>query len=470
MKTIVQSPSPTIKCYHSFLEGHPLYYIFSASSPEQYKSGKNLQSYQFSRSTNQTTGDFSFTIKEETNNSNTANLFFDYVDIFDVITIKENALATDSNVDFYGVVTNISFSASANGLQKLISIQGKSIEYLFETLTIATDVTAMSFAGQYWNTDNANITLKLTQNKSNVSVKEALQTIYDDFVNSVRKNTSLSNFRIADVIQYWYSDKETKNLDIFDVDDNLKFYFPIASNMYSNNAVNYISYIRGILPSNVYEMFGTVINGKPKIKIRLMPFSEKSWNNLIPNNIDSSILTDYTLQRSGEEVYTAFLAYIQGSPLDPEFMARAMGTIKGNPNAKMIEKAQIYGYKPLQCNFIGYPQNFVKENIEVKNEENEKMSLQEAVGELTKTMAEWYGNLDEMYDATIGIVNTSIAIPRIGEKIRFLKGEFYITTETHTWNYGAAQKISYQCERGGDYINGKFTPLKGVSSALGELG
>lgn len=309
----------------------------------------------------------------------------------------------------------------------MISIQGKSIEWLFETLTIATDVTAMSFAGQFWNTDNANITLKLTQNKSNVAVKESLQTIYDDFVNSVRKNTSLSNFKIADLIQFWYSDKGTKAIDIFEIDDNLKFYFPIASNMYSNNAVNYISYIKGILPSNVYEMYGTVIDGKPKIKVRLMPFSKNTWNKLDAKTIDASVLTDYTVQRSGEEVYTAFLAYIQGSPLDPEFMARAMGTIKGNPNAKLIEKAQKYGYKPLQCNFIGYPQNFVKEDTKVENEEKEKLSLQEAVGRLTETMAEWYGNLDEMYDATIGIVNVfTNNNPKIGDKIRFLMVNFML--------------------------------------------
>lgn len=100
MKTIVQSPSPTIKCYHSFVDGNPLYYIFSASSPEQYKSGKNLQSYQFSRSTTQTTGEFSFTIKEETNNSNTIDLFFDKAEIFDVITIQENPTVKDSQIDF----------------------------------------------------------------------------------------------------------------------------------------------------------------------------------------------------------------------------------------------------------------------------------------------------------------------------------------------------------------------------------
>ena len=164
----------------------------------------------------------------------------------------------------------------------------------------------------------------------------------------------------------------------------------------------------------------------------------------------------------------AFYSYIEGSPVSPEFQenlnAIQLGKNVASAPAKLLEdKIAKYGYKPLKCNFIGF-------RTEAANKVAD--SFVEKIGKLNETIADWYGNLDTMYDATISVVrdNNGTDIGFIGERLKFLGGEFYITGLEHSWRYQESIKITYHCERGGKYDDvGKYHELINITKPLAEF-
>lgn len=461
MKAVIQAPCPTICCYHS-IDNNNLYYKFSKDSLDY--SGRNLQSYSFMRNANDLQGSFNFTVKEQSNNDSltSTNLFLDKVKPLDVITIIEKE---NGKPDFIGVVTNITFSASSSGLQKMINISGKSIEYLFEFLNLSNDKTCMTWAKQYWNEGVANTVAKLFTTKKGddvevkfgTKVKDVIQNIYSDFISKVKEYKSLSNYKIAEIIDNWYGG------EIFEIEDDLEM-LPVTANLYSNNVITFANFLRQLLPANVYEIYGIIKDGSPKIRIRKVPFLPRKWKDLPYHTIKGEHLTDYTFTRSIDEVYTAFCAYIENGPFDPSYHMNVQATINGNKACVFdTNKFGIYGYKLLQTNFVGFSTEM--------SENAKKDTFSEKVGDITEELLTYYKDLDEMWDASIGIVNVlSEEHSTVGEKIKILDGEFYVMAVNHSWNYGGTIKINYNCERGGMYTaDGSFSPLKNISKPLAEL-
>lgn len=464
MTTVTQSVSPTILVYSH--ENKRVYYEFSANSHDL--SGKNLQSYSFLKSINNFTGTFQFTVKENIENYTKGLSFYNNVRNLDVVVIKEN-----QDIDFIGVITSVSFSGVANGFQKVINISGKSIEYLFEYLTISLDATAMAWAGSSINTAIANISAKLSTNedgtaKGCVAVKDAFKSIYNEFVTVAKDHATLSNVAIINLIEDWFG------TDYIVCDSKLEFKYPISSNLFTNGTCNFISYLKNLLPQNVYEIFGVIEGGKPKIKIREVPFSAENWKNLGSITIDPLYLEQYTTTKSIEEVYTVFYSYVEGSPVSPEFQ-EVLNAIQMGKNANTApaaydsNKIAKYGYKPLKCNFIGF-----RTEVAVETEDTFISNIKE----LNEKLKNWYGNLDTMLDATFVVVKKNDAniytikngLGNIGEKIKFNKGQFYIAGVEHSWRYGSSVKITYHCERGGHYDNaGNYNELLDITAPYGEL-
>ena len=194
--------------------------------------------------------------------------------------------------------------------------------------------------------------------------------------------------------------------------------------------------------TNVFEIFGRIGDkGRPVLIFREMPFSPEDWKNLEIKQIDPLFLTGYSISQSDAEVYNAFLAYIEGSNQDPAF-SLTLAAIE-NRIAKDTEKMAKYGYRPLQVNFRGY-----KPSGDFSKDEEPK----KAIKECTDRMKEWYGALDELYSGTINLVRgVGDNLPKIGERIKFINYEFYVTDKTHSWNYGNPINVTLNVSRGAFY-------------------
>lgn len=456
MDVLSQAPQPTIVCYHSVKNGKAVkepYQEFSPSS--SYVSGKNLQSYNFEKSIDNFGGSFSFTVREDIEKN--YNLFMDSVQPLDIIVISESG--TELKTDFIGVVTTISVGSIASNLSKVVTVSGKSIEWLFAYYNINADIKGIIFSST-----RANNTLKTDLAKRDgtegISIKDIVIASYELFqeqvtgeANTVRKVT---NFIIGDIIKEWYGDD-------FVIASNDTFAYPISSNLFSDGKITIIDYIKRLLPPPIYEVFGSIDStGKPKLNAREVPYNNPKSNYSIKPNL----LTDFTLTRTCEEVYTAFMPYIEGSSKSADFYMNKQAadglTEKGyNSATKDENKVALYGYQLLTCSFVGYNQN---------PENNEETIDEEKITTIAENLKKWFSNLDEMYSGDFTVVN----IPTndnagIGDWINFAKGLFYITAEKHSWNYGDNPMINYSVIRGGDYVNGQFKMLEKVSGAYREF-
>lgn len=466
MKVIAQSVTPEIKFYRGIgsntVSAGSNYYTFS----NDYNPNKAiLQSYNFSRSINNLDGSFQVQIKESVTSSD--NLFMDLVKPLDIVKIGE----TKDRIDFIGVVTAVSFGATAANNSKYLNVSGYSVEYLFNVFNISLDVTNMA----YINNDRFNneIITQLSKNQGEgaLSIESALTTIYKYFVDMAKEYKGVSNIVMADLLDKEFGTAFSDKFNIGYLNNTKKqndnnFYLPISSNIITGNTVNFMTYIKNLLPSPVYEIFSTINkNGKPKIIIRKIPFSNKDFAALKNTNIPPELVTDYTFTKNCENVYTAFFSYVEGSVKSADFYQKINATDQGYATARNEDKIHIYGYKPLTVNFIGF-----KNQSTDSGEEKVNQDITVKFNELDEDLKKWFGKLDEMYNGDVTIVNIiSNDNPKIGETVTLCGGTFYVTEENHTWRFGSAGTINYKFERGGKYVDGEFHELTGISKPYSEL-
>ena len=454
MEVLSQAPQPTIECYHYY--SGLVYQKFTPDS--SYTSGKNLQSYNFERSLENFGGSFSFTIKEDTENLD--DPFMDKVETLDIIVISENG---SSRRDFIGVVTTISIGGIASNLNKVVTISGKSIEWLFSYFNIANDIKLMvlenTSANNTFKTD-----LEKKKGTEGITIKDVVEASIKSFKDQEGKLrggkveakegsfTPISNSIVGDLIDKWFG------TDYVDA-PKTQVAYPISSNLFDTGKCTIIDYLKKIFPAPLYEIF-SYINDENKLKlaVREVPFD----NPIAAYKINPTQLTDYTLTRNCEEVYTAFMAYIEGTQNSPSFymnIQSAKDILKGYNYAEPVKnKIAKYGYQLLTCSFVGY-------NYDPKAEVNQK-----TLSELNEKLARWFSNLDEMYTGDFTLVNMIKEKPaRIGEWLSFAKGLYYVISEKHSWTYGDNPMINYQVTRGGEYIGSAFKPIQRLSAVYKEF-
>ena len=459
MEVVTQAPQPTIKCYHSVntydskqFATKRLYQEFTPTS--LYTAGKNLQSYSFENSVNNFGGSFSFTIKEDIPGYIQTNAFMDEVQPLDIIVISETG--DGQTIDFIGVVTKVSVGGISSNLTKSVTVSGRSIEWLFTYYNINTDMKACIFSNEAAN-NTFKVDLAKNDGQSGVSIKDIVIASFKMFESQTKEHNAVSNTVIGEIIKLWYGDDYSQFIEA----SNDVFAYPISSNMFESGNINVIDYIKKLLPSPLYEIYGYIdITNKPKLMVRLVPYDNPKSD----YRINPVQLTDFTLTKSCEEVYTAFMPYIEGSSMSPDFymnVAKAEGiTEKGYDYALSNQnKVNLFGYQLLTCSFVGY-------NADATNQSIDKEKLKK----LAENMKNWFGNLEEMYSGDFTIVNIpSPGNVRIGNWINFAEGLFYINTANHTWNYGDNPMINYQVSRGGRWINGNFKSLDKLSVVYREF-
>lgn len=454
MEVLSQAPQPTIECYHYY--NNSIYQKFTPDS--SYTSGKNLQSYNFERSIENFGGSFSFTVKEDT--ENLSDPFMDKVETLDIIVISENG---STRRDFVGVVTTVSIGGMASNLNKVVTVSGKSIEWLFSYFNIANDIKLMVFkntaANNTFKTD-----LEKKKGTEGITIKAVVETsikVFKDQERELRGGkvetkegefSPISNSIVGDIIDKWF---KTDYVDA----PKTQVAYPISSNLFDTGKCTIIDYLKKVFPSPLYEIFSYIDEKNDlKLAVREAPFDYPTAR----YKIDPNQLTDFTLTRNCEEVYTAFMAYIEGTKNSPSFymnIQSAKDIMKGYDYAEPVKnKIAKYGYQLLTCSFVGY-------NNDPKAEVNQK-----TLSDLNKKLARWFSNLDEMYTGDFTLVNMVKDKPaRIGEWLDFAGGLYYVVSEKHSWNYGDNPMINYQVTRGGEYIGSSFKPIERLSAVYKEF-
>lgn len=437
----VQTPYVELKLYR-FNEQIEKLESKISFSPE---NNSGLISYNFQKNIHNLSGEFTFTLKD-------IDKYFNNIKTLDLVKIFEGG-----KLVFCGVVESVTFSKSATQ-GNMVVVKGKEICHLLEMFFISYDLSSMIFLNNDEKANVQNIEFKLGVNKGTepALIKESLKTVYKEFSDAAANSEKYGMGFIKAYIDSYLGD------DFFVCEDTLKFEYPISTNLFQEGSeVSFIDFIRNLLHSSVYEIFGIIDEKeKSKIKVRQVPFDKESWKKLQTKaiTIDTDFLTSYSLRKSCEEVYTTFISYLNNSPESSETTQRAM-SLENKPHVIVNkDKFKRYGYKPLKVNFVGFNNSgsSPETSEEFENQIKKQSDLISNLESLNKKLDEWYSKLDEMLTGSISLVNQWKDFIQVGEVIKFNDNYFYVTSVSHNWKYGSNGTITLTVDRGGRYKDGVF--------------
>lgn len=453
-----QSPNPVLQVYFPGKTEAPDI-IFASDITGKYT---NLTGYSFSESVEDLSGSFQFSVENAETDKNGTSIF-DLIPLRSVVKIFEGK----EYPEFVGIVRkrHTGKSMTGSGVKKTTVFSGTSVSGCVSEYKISLDMRIQDVSNAM--SKSKDLTDKLSK-IPNPEIKTIMIEIWKHF-EEISNASGISTTGVANIIEGFMGGPDSF---IETGKNNPQFKYNIAISFY-NETDNIISDSwRKLLPSPVYEIFSTCINGKPKIYARQQPFGYEEnayadWKNLDIYKISPVSLISYELDQSDTDVYTAFVSYIIGSAMDRKFYMATNQSGKDSIVEHDIDKQKLYGFRPLEVNFIGYDK---QGNARNEDADTLKKSLQS----LNKMLKYWYARVDEMYSGNITVCtnfNETDTNPKIGCRLGFLGGEFYITSVTHSWNYGGVPMIRLSVSRGLKYDSaGKIEgSLKNIGAVFAEL-
>lgn len=357
----------------------------------------------------------------------------------DIVEIREGYKV------FLGVIHSKNFKSTISGgsVKRQLEVSGMGIQNLFSSYNICLDAKAQT-----------NVLTEISQ-KSLTEELAGKQSIKDVFMATWEHFEEISK-SINDNEKPYISTAINAILgkEFLNISDNLETYYPIVCNFYDSNNNTFYAILKNILPSNAYEVYGEMIEDKPKITVRLKPFEKEDWGKLDCIILPTNRVLGYNVNVADTEVYSAYLAYIEGSLVSSNQMIQKELNEKSHGGmATDKEKLSKYGYRLLQTNFRGA-------KLET---ENQSLGL---ISDLSSMLKRWYSHTDEMLCGSVTLVtNTETNTQnqtddsykiKAGTKIRFNSLEFYVEEASHTWSFGEAPKTTLRLSRGGVYTGNQF--------------
>jgi hypothetical protein len=88
--------------------------------------------------------------------------------------------------------------------------------------------------------------------------------------------------------------------------------------------------------------------------------------------------------------------------------------------------------------------------------------------QVNEMVFDWYSKNPEFLNGTIEMMTMPDSYPRIGEKVRYLGGEFYVEETSRSWQYGGPMTTSLSVTRGYRYDeNGNYIgPITNIGRFL----
>jgi hypothetical protein len=432
-------------------------------------------SYNFTESTDDLEGSFSFNIIDDE--------VYDLIPLRSVIKIYEGG----TFARFVGIVRNRRYAKqmTANGIKKTISFSGKSILSCISEFQISMDV-------RIYNVRNAveefNIQLSIDLMEAR-NIAQYMKVVWDFFLKvssetNQRQNRDagvvISNTQVAEIIDLFVITPnktevgEGDGLPFVSTQGDTALKYNISSTFMNQGNNSVADAWRNTLPERAYELYGYCDNkGNPRIMARLMPFGyregDNDWGKLNIYAIRPFAMVGYELNQDDEKVYTAFNAHIIGSQGSRQFWM-AIGQINEDTRIQYEnEKVAVYGFRPLEVDFRGYSRGSSGNTTQNDFDQTQK---------LNQLLRYWYGRNDDMYNGSITMITDfkePHTNPRIGCRLKFLEGEFYINKTEHSWSYGGVPTIKLSISRGfvyddnGVIKNGKDGVMKNVGRGYKEL-
>jgi hypothetical protein len=453
-----QAPGPKIKI---FKPGNTDKNVPNITYSADLNAGtySSLLGYEFSEAVDDLEGSFSFTVENEESEQDGSTIF-DVIPIRSVVKIHEGDLEKPV---FVGIIRRhrIGAAMTSQGVKRTITFIGKSIISCIAEYAVSLDVRIQDVG------DSVSKTKALIDILAHdgITIKDFMKKSWEHF-KEVSETAGISTTGIAAIIENFVGDFD-KFVTVSGKNQNL--FYNIATPFYneSNNLI--VEVWRHILPRPVYEIFSYCEEGEPKIMARQVPYGDKKsggdWGNLNTYIISPISLVSYDLNRSDEEIYTAFMSYIVGSARDRSFYMAVNQRGSDDIVVHDLEKQKIYGFKPLEMSFTGYDRQGNTGNKDAD-------TLTKALKELNELAAYWYSRLGDMYSGAITVCtdfNAPKTNPRVGHRLKFMGGEFYINRAVHTWNFGGTPTIKLTVSRGMIYDDGgKIIP--GDSGIIKNIG
>jgi hypothetical protein len=304
---------------------------------------QNLLSYTFSEAVDDLMGSFSFSVENEMVNGPNKSLF-DLIPLRSVIDIYEGDQETPV---FRGIIRrrHNGITMTASGPRKSTVFSGKSIISCITEFMVPLDPRLPHVS----NATKKTKTLQSNLSGNNMTIKSFMEKTWDYFKQvseEVSKGSELVNKGLLKMI-----DKHIGGDFIQTSGKETHLQYPVATMFYSQNN-NYITDVwHNILPKPVYELFARFDKTDPVIVARQVPFGDPDngnddWVELKVYPIEPVMLVGYDLAQSDEEIYTAFNAYVIGSPNSREFYQVVSERVDSNLEIDK-DKSAIYGFKQL---------------------------------------------------------------------------------------------------------------------------
>lgn len=399
------------------------------------KVGMSLLSYEFKETLQVTDCTFSLSFTAEADERGLT--WFDKIKPTDIVKIYEI-----NNLKFVGLVTDRRYATRMvdDGAQRTISISGVSIVNLLSRFILILD-TFLYDSDTFAGVENILLNAALAEKMgTGFSVAPMLEDIYNSFFDLVLKTGRINNTGagVKALIDYFV---------VFgsDLSSDIVARYPIALSIYNPGENNIWSILVSLIAPPINELFPKFdpSDGKYHVVFRQAPFDSADWAKLPLNKIPSIILSSCDFGSNDAEVYTFYLVTLAGSGINDR-KALVLNEEYKNIAERDTDKWKKYGYKPLIVEFKYFDKDYYEETADVAT----------TMHVLSVMLRTWFEHNDEFLNGSIEFMTIdeswwdNVSDPRIGERLSFLDGEFYIEASEHSWAYGEAMRTRLGISRG----------------------
>jgi hypothetical protein len=413
--------------------------VFRSSDPET-----DLMGYSFSESIKDISASFALTLLPR--KDGLGRMWIDKFSLRDIVTISEFGI-----VRYVGMIRDMRYSArmTENGPQRIISVRGTGIGSLLQTFRIVMDLrqnaglgTTVEALSAKWNG------LMAPTQVVGYQIKNLMKSVYDAYFGVVEeiqaglasKGTVIDFFVFKKLCDRWLNTSDGMTTTAVTL-------YPIALSLYRVGENNLWEIMTSIVQAPFYELFGRwdVASQMYWLILRKTPFGALDWLQLTAHSISPEILVEYDLGMSDSEVKSSYRSIVAGSGYD-----RNLGLLE---NAVKIDpiKLKLYGYIPMELEFKYYNRQQV----------TARQGSLPVMNSTSNEMQGWFHLNDEMLSGSVSIM-TMVDCPKIGNKLKFLGGEFYIEESSHSWSVGSVMQTQLNLSRGYVYSMGK--PVRRMSN------
>ena len=469
-----QTPVPRLEI---FTRGNPDRPDFVYTADLRGGAYTKILAYSFSEAVDDLSGSFGFTVEDE-EADRYGRTVFDLIPVRSVVRIYEGKGKGARRPVFVGIIRrrHLGMSMSSQGVKRTVTFNGKSVISAIAEFTVSLDQRIPTV--QDAMSRSKDLTVEFAGLGGPPSIKEFMVMTWNHFLRT-SEYAGIATTGLTGVIRNFIGDSPETFINVLGVEQRMRYNVAMTFYNAANNVI--ADTWRNILPERVYEFFSRVENGEPRIVARKVPFGDPNgsggagsfddWRDLPAYAISPVSLTEYTLEQSDEEVYTAFASHVIGSARDRMFYISANQTMSDSLVRHSREKQRLYGFRPLELSFNGYARRGNAGNAEIE-------PLTRAISDLNDMAYYWYSRLDEMYSGTVTVCNdfnSPETNPRAGCRAVFMGGEFYINRVEHAWFYGGTPTVKLTLSRGmvydenGMMREGADGVLKNVGRRFREL-